>query len=129
MTTFEPVQTPGGGIKDKMKLFGMALLVCVGGVSCFLLAANFRIDPFWVFVMFGSILLVAIIYRRYPDVLVWPGGRIFLVVWAVLHGILTAVLIKRAVTMTLWLPIFACEFGVGFLLMRRINSRRGGESS
>ena len=121
---FRPAQDNNGGIGDKIRLLAAALVVIVAGLSLFLYADEHHTDPSWVFLTLGSISLVAIVDGRYPAVFHSIRGRFFLGSWAVIHGVLTAIMIARSLRLSFWLPIFAVEFFIGFTIMRRLESPR-----
>jgi hypothetical protein len=123
MNSSTPLQGATSRFGDKARLLGLALVICVGGVGCFLLADKYHIDPFWVFAALNSFWLIAFAVRRHPDAARTRTGMAFLGAWTLLHGLIAAILIARTVALVLWLPIFAIEFFLGFSVMRRIQPR------
>jgi hypothetical protein len=90
-------------------------LVCVLGGVAFWLAEEHRVNPAWVFVGWNTIWLAPLFIRDFRAHLKKPTFLAFLLVWALIHGLLVATLM-RWMSVIAMVPILAVELTVGFVL-------------
>jgi hypothetical protein len=79
-----------GFIEDKLRLVGVAVLVCVIGVAAFMLAEIYHVNPFWGFFAWGSISSIPLFVRDFRGQIKRPAFVLFLAAWVVLHGLIVA---------------------------------------
>ena len=102
------------GCLDRVLLIGAALVVCIIGVGAFGLADHYHTNPAWVFVAWNSIFIALSFIRRFRSHLKKPSFLAYLIVWAVIHGLLVATLM-RWFSIPAMLPLLAIELTLGVL--------------
>src|SRR5262249_51211141 len=103
------------GCLDKVLLIATALLVCITGLAAFWLADFYHVSPIWVFVAWNSILLVPLFIRDFRTHLRRPSFVVFLIAWALIHGLLIATLM-RWLSIAAIVPFMAIELTIGLVL-------------
>lgn len=87
----------GDGCLDRILLVATALLFCVIFGAAFWLAADYHVNPAWVFFAANSVLIVPVFVKDFRSQLKRPIFVAYLAVWAVLHGLVM-------VGLTFWIP-------------------------
>src|SRR5262249_42502357 len=100
---------------DRIRLVGVALLVCMIGTASFLVGIIYHLNPAWIFVGWNSIGIAALFIDDFRTHLKKPAFVTFLVAWAVIHG-LFVVTLMRWLSIPAMLPFLAIELTVGYFL-------------
>lgn len=101
------------GVRDGLLVIGLALLLCFLGVGSFYFADQYHINGLAVFFVWGSFAMIPAFLRafrghlRRPFLIPFPAGL------AIVHGIVFISLIKWAVPVVYWFPIFIVELSAG----------------
>ena len=107
------MQVVSGGLRDRLLLIGLAVLVSVLGVGLFLLADSHHVDRLWVYFVVCTLGMIPAFLRAFRGHLKKPLVLPFLAAQAVVHGLVFTGLIKWQVSVVYWFPIFIVEFSVG----------------
>jgi len=100
-------------VRDRLLLFGIALMVCVFGVGSFLVADQYHIDDNWLISAWASFLIIPLFVRAFRGNLKRPFILPFLMALTVSHTLVCVGLMRWQVPLLFWLPIFILEFGLG----------------
>jgi hypothetical protein len=106
-------------VSDKLLLVGAAVLICVIGVAAFVLGDIYHLNPYWLFLAFGSVGMVPVIARNYPTQFKRPAFVLVFAGWVMVHGLIVAGLI-RWVSITFWVPVFGLELLAGYFVIFRL---------
>ena len=113
-TTLDKKPTKSGSL-DKVFLIGSALLVCIFACGAFWIAEVYQINPMWVFFLWNSLGMVLVLKKDFRGQFRKPAFVAFLAVWAVIHGCLVVVLMRRT-PVFVWFLAISFELYVGYLL-------------
>jgi len=101
------------GVREGLSVIGLALLLCLVGVSSFYLADQYHISALWVFFAWGSFAMIPAFLRAFRAHLKRPFLIPFLVGLAVVHGLIFIGLIKWRISPVYWFLIFIVELSAG----------------
>jgi hypothetical protein len=112
--TLSQTSLPTSPFRDKLILVGSAIAVCVIGVSAFLFADNYRVNPVWLFFALNSLGFMAVVGRKFRSYSKTLPFISFFAVWLVVHA---AVMIALTgwLPLAFWLPLIGLELFAGYL--------------
>ncbi|HXR33501.1 MAG TPA: hypothetical protein VN830_07330 [Verrucomicrobiae bacterium] len=100
------------GIRDGLLVVGLAILLCLFGVSSFELADKYHVNEVWVFFAWNSILAIPLFVRGFRGHLKRASLIAFLAGLAVAHGLIMVSLMTW-VPLVYWFPLIAVELFAG----------------
>jgi hypothetical protein len=103
--------------RDRMLLFGAALLVCVVEGAAFWYADVYHVNPAWVFFGLNSLAMIPLFIRNFRGQLKRASFLAFLAGWAIAHGLLVLALMLW-VPLLYWIPILGVEMFAGYIAAR-----------
>lgn len=101
------------GVRDRLLMIGIALLLCLFGVGSFFLADEYHINDRWLFFAWGSFLVIPVFARAFRGHLKQPFMVPFLGGLTIVHGLVCIGLIKWQVPLVYWFPVFIVEASIG----------------
>jgi hypothetical protein len=114
------VQMPARSkFRDRILLFGAAVLVCLIGGGVALAFEIYHISQAWFFSAWSSIFLVPLVGKEFRSYFRKPDFIVFFAVWMCVHGATVVGMIAWA-PLLLWPLILLLELAVGFLAAHRL---------
>lgn len=101
------------GVRDRLLMIGIALLVCVLGVGSFFFADEYHVNDNWLFVAWMSFVGIAMFARAFRAHLKKPFMMPFLAVLTLVHALVCIGLIIWKVSLLYWFPVFIVEASLG----------------
>lgn len=101
------------GVRDRLLMIGIAILLCLLGVGSFFLADQYHINDRWLFIAWGSFVVIPALGRAFRGHLKQPFIVPFLGGLTIVHVLVCIGLIKWQVSFVYWFPVFIVEFSLG----------------
>jgi hypothetical protein len=114
------VQIPGRSkFRDRISLFGAALLVCLIGGGVALAFEVYHINQAWFFFAWSSIFLLPLVGKEFRSYFRQRAFVAFFAVWMAVHGATVVGMIAWA-PLLLWPVILLLELAAGFIAAHRL---------